>query len=436
MPKTSRRSPCLPDPHHDRSPLMHQNHLFDPPGKSSSSTEEYTARSPRHWDMKQIKNYRSGATSSPITARPPSSISASSFSGDSRVSNQIFFLDCVQPLSTVTHPFTPRLTSPSPLLNTEQVLHSSAFNLHASKASAFTRSISGARCSQSSLPSRSNTVVSCYSYLVLISPNSGRVSHSRAFTQFWRIPSLFPGARRVSIHFFERVQPLSLATYPSISSSSSSPSSSNSVLVFLISVLNLQVTNASAITKSKSGARQSHSPRPKSVVSCYLLLVLLSPHRDRVFRSRTTSQFCRSPPFPPSYRHLSLNPTSSVLLIFNPQTAKMENNQGQPSNQGQSSDPMGKLFNNKECNMCLAHTIMINSIKKQLKDLSEDYHADRESKRKKLGKRKKEIEALKDRCIHMEAVIDHLRTLTESNQAEASTKASAQKDESVTPHFP
>lgn len=133
---------------------------------------------------------------------------------------------------------------------------------------------------------------------------------------------------------------------------------------------------------------------------------------------------------------LGTSPSSKALSFPSHLAALMADNQGQPSNQGANRDPLGNLFNSKECSMCMAHTIMINSVKKQLKELADDYHADRESKRKKLGKRKKEIEALKDRCIHMEAVIDHLRTLTESQQAEASTRASAQKDDSVTAHFP
>ena len=86
--------------------------------------------------------------------------------------------------------------------------------------------------------------------------------------------------------------------------------------------------------------------------------------------------------------------------------------------------------------MCKAHTVMINSLIAQVKELTEDYHADRNSKRKKLEKRKREIEDLKDRCIHMEAVIDHLRTLTESQHAENSTRASVRKEDSVTPHYP
>lgn len=130
------------------------------------------------------------------------------------------------------------------------------------------------------------------------------------------------------------------------------------------------------------------------------------------------------------------SPSSKAPSFPSHQASLMADNQGQPSTQGANRDPLGNLFNSKECSMCMAHTIMINSVKKQLRELADDYHADRESKRKKLGKRKKEIEALKDRCIHMEAVIDHLRTLTESQQAEAPTRASAQKDDSVTAHFP
>ena len=87
--------------------------------------------------------------------------------------------------------------------------------------------------------------------------------------------------------------------------------------------------------------------------------------------------------------------------------------------------------------MCKAHTLMINSLTKQLKELQDDYHSDRNSKRRKLDKRKNEIEALQERCSHLEAAIEHIRSLTQSYQAEASTKASVRNpDDSVTQHFP
>lgn len=118
---------------------------------------------------------------------------------------------------------------------------------------------------------------------------------------------------------------------------------------------------------------------------------------------------------------------------------KMAEQHNQPANQPQPRNSMGNIFNNRECHMCKAHVVMINSLNKQVKELTEDYHADRNSKRKKLEKRKKVIEDLKDRCIHMEVAIDHLRSLTESQQAEASTRVSRRDhlpDDSVTQHSP
>lgn len=98
--------------------------------------------------------------------------------------------------------------------------------------------------------------------------------------------------------------------------------------------------------------------------------------------------------------------------------------QHRPAETGQPSKLLDNLFN-KECTMCKAHTIMIDS------------HSDRNSKRKKLDKRKNEIETLQDRCSHLEAAMEHIRSLTQSYQAETSTKASARNPEdSITQHFP
>lgn len=67
---------------------------------------------------------------------------------------------------------------------------------------------------------------------------------------------------------------------------------------------------------------------------------------------------------------------------------------------------------------------MINRLRKQLSELKDDYEADTRSKRKKLEKQKVEIENLKGRCSHLEEAIEQIRALTQSYQAEASTKAS------------
>lgn len=144
----------------------------------------------------------------------------------------------------------------------------------------------------------------------------------------------------------------------------------------------------------------------------------------------------------PAYRqrHISLSvPAYQSSLRKDNASCKMANQNNQQGNQQRPRNPMDNIFNNRECHMCMAHVVMINALKKQVTELTEDYHADRNSKRKKLQKRKKEIEDLKDRCIHMEAVIDHLRTLIESQQGEASTRASRRDplpDDSVTQHPP
>jgi len=71
---------------------------------------------------------------------------------------------------------------------------------------------------------------------------------------------------------------------------------------------------------------------------------------------------------------------------------------------------------------------MIARFVKHFNELKEDFQADSRSKRKKLEKQKAEIEALKEKCNHMEEAISHIKTLTQSMQAEASTRASARKE--------
>jgi len=104
--------------------------------------------------------------------------------------------------------------------------------------------------------------------------------------------------------------------------------------------------------------------------------------------------------------------------------------QKRPSaDQAQPGNLLDNIFNNRDCTMCKTHTIMINRLTKKMKELQDDYHADRNSKRKNLDKRKAEIESLKERCSHSEAAMEHIRTLAQSYQAEASTKASVKNPE-------
>jgi len=79
--------------------------------------------------------------------------------------------------------------------------------------------------------------------------------------------------------------------------------------------------------------------------------------------------------------------------------------------------------------MCKTHTFMINRLRSKLKELKEDYEYDSRSKRKKLEKQKAEIENLQGRCSHLEEAMEQIRALTQSFQAEASTKASGARRE-------
>lgn len=90
--------------------------------------------------------------------------------------------------------------------------------------------------------------------------------------------------------------------------------------------------------------------------------------------------------------------------------------------------------------MCKAHTVMINSFVKHFNELKESYEADNRSKRKKLEKQKAEIENLEGRCSHLEEAVQQIRSLTQSHQAETSTRISARRnplpDDSVTQKLP
>lgn len=71
---------------------------------------------------------------------------------------------------------------------------------------------------------------------------------------------------------------------------------------------------------------------------------------------------------------------------------------------------------------------MIARFLKHFNELKEEFQADSRSKRKKLEKQKAEIEGLKEKCNHMEEEIPHIKTITQSMQVEASTRASARKE--------
>lgn len=71
---------------------------------------------------------------------------------------------------------------------------------------------------------------------------------------------------------------------------------------------------------------------------------------------------------------------------------------------------------------------MIAKFVKHFNELKEDFQADSRSKRKKLEKQQAEIENLKETCMHMEEAISHIKSITQSMQVEASTKASGKKE--------
>jgi len=71
---------------------------------------------------------------------------------------------------------------------------------------------------------------------------------------------------------------------------------------------------------------------------------------------------------------------------------------------------------------------MIARFVKHFNDLKEEFQTDSKSKRKKLEKQKAEIEGLKEKCNHMEEAIAHIKSITQSMQAEALTRASVKKE--------
>lgn len=107
---------------------------------------------------------------------------------------------------------------------------------------------------------------------------------------------------------------------------------------------------------------------------------------------------------------------------------EMADQQDQQGTQEPVNNPLENVITNSECSLCKAHTFMIGRFIKRFNDLKDDYQANSRSKRKKLEKHKEEIEGLKDKCSHLEAAIEHMRSLTQSMQAQASTRISARKD--------
>lgn len=107
-----------------------------------------------------------------------------------------------------------------------------------------------------------------------------------------------------------------------------------------------------------------------------------------------------------------------------------ENRQQNEAQGGEArrENPLDRVLGNNNCSVCKDHCFLIARFVKHHNELREDFIADCRSKRKKLEKRKREIEALKEKCEHLEEVVKHIQSLTESMQAEASTKDS-QKEE-------
>lgn len=93
-----------------------------------------------------------------------------------------------------------------------------------------------------------------------------------------------------------------------------------------------------------------------------------------------------------------------------------------------AANPLKRVITNSSCTLCKAHCFMIARFVKHFNEFKEEFQADSKSKRKKLEKQKAEIEGLKEKCNHMEEANAHIKTITQSMQAEASTRASARKE--------
>ena len=110
-----------------------------------------------------------------------------------------------------------------------------------------------------------------------------------------------------------------------------------------------------------------------------------------------------------------------------------ENNNAQasqPENQVDVDNVLNRVINNNSCTLCKAQCFMIARFIKHFNELKEDFQADSRSKRKKLEKQKEEMENLKEKCLHMEEAISDIKSITQSMQAEASTRASGKKKKS------
>ena len=160
-------------------------------------------------------------------------------------------------------------------------------------------------------------------------------------------------------------------------------------------------------------------------VDLYLLILVLLDYSRVQSIPEASSQALRQSFLHRSCHHLRYSQSTSSVRLLD----RMADQKKASADQVQPGNPLDSIFNNKDCTMCKTHTIMINRLTKQVKELQEDYQADRNSKRKALDKRKAEIESLKERCSHLEAAMEHFRTLAQSYQAEASTKESVKNPE-------
>jgi len=138
-------------------------------------------------------------------------------------------------------------------------------------------------------------------------------------------------------------------------------------------------------------------------------------------------------PLLPNYQSLPLGLTTSKLSLFCPVSLLPPFAMADQPAQQNPPEPainIDGIFS-KDCTMCKTHTFMINRLRSKLQELKEDYESDSRSKRKKLEKQKAEIENLQGRCSHLEEAMEHIRTLTQSFQAEASTKASGARRDPI-----
>lgn len=171
------------------------------------------------------------------------------------------------------------------------------------------------------------------------------------------------GTRRsiTSIDHFDQAHPHSALNHP-FSRFMNSPPSLNDDRPPHLSALRVHASRAPANPRCRAGVFHPQNvwlQCSASEVSRFPTLVTLSTTNCVcVFHRRALLKFWRSPILHPTPLLLTkcapskeISSNSKALSLLSPQAALMEDNQGQPSKQGSNRDPLGTLFNSKECNI-------------------------------------------------------------------------------------